>query len=245
MPSNIELIARLAHIDEKLDDMHAELGDLPKLVKKLEEKLRQQMRLVQETKKALEDLAHYRTTMRARQQELNEKEAKLNELQFSGQIRNNREFDALTHEIEFIRAERLRIEQELAQNTIKEENLKGLLERQQADVEETQRELQEREEELNQRSTEQDNEFRQLQTERKAIIEQLSAEWYAEYERIRTYHPDAAVHVCKGSCSGCFSALPAQVLVEMRNHPERMFVCEHCGRILYPEHYRIEEEEII
>lgn len=245
MPSNIELIARLAHIDEKLDDMHAELGDLPKLVKKLEEKLRQRMRLVEETQKALEDVVHFRATMRARLQELNEKETKLNELQFSGQIRNNREFDAVTHEIEFIRAERLRIEQELAQNAIKEENLKGLLERQHADVEETQKELQEREEELNHRSTEQDNEFRQLQAERKAIIEQLSAEWYAEYERIRTYHSDAAVHVRKGSCSGCFSALPAQVQVEMRNHPERMFVCEHCGRILYPEHYRIEEEEII
>lgn len=245
MPSNVELIARLAHIDEKLDDMHAELGDLPKLVKKLEDKLRQHMRQVEETQKALEDIAHYRTTMRLRLQELADKEAKLQETQFSGQVRNNREFDAITHEIEFIRQERLRIEQELAQNQIKEENLHGLLQRQQADVEDVRKELQEREEELNALSTEQDNEFRTLQAERKAIIEQLASEWYAEYERIRTYHSDAAVYVHKGSCSGCFSAIPPQMLVEMRNQPERMFVCEHCGRILYPEHYRIEEEEII
>ncbi|MCS6999438.1 MAG: C4-type zinc ribbon domain-containing protein [Bacteroidota bacterium] len=244
MPSNVELIARLAYIDEKLDDMHAELGDLPKLVKKLEDKLRHRMRLVEETQKALNDIAHFRSMMRMRLQELADKEAELNQKQFGGQIRNNREFDAITHEIEFIRAERLRIEQELAQNAIKEENLTGLLERQKADVEETTKELREREEELNALATEQDTEFRKLQSERKAIIEQLSAEWYAEYERIRSYHADAAVHVRKGSCSGCFSAIPAQVLVEMRNYPERMFVCEHCGRILYPEHYRIEEEEL-
>ncbi|MCX7929829.1 MAG: hypothetical protein N2663_03805, partial [Chlorobi bacterium] len=135
MPTNAEHIARLAHIDEKLDDMHAELGDLPKLVKKLEDKLRQHIRLVEETQKALDDIAHYRSTMRLRLQELGDREAKLQQVQFSGQIRNNREFDAITHEIEFVRQERLRIEQELAQNTIKEENLKGLLERQQADVE--------------------------------------------------------------------------------------------------------------
>jgi len=244
MPSNVELIARLAHIDEKLDDMHTELGDLPKLVKKLEDKLRQHIRLVEETQKSLEDVVRFRATMHARLEELREKETKLNELQFSGQIRTNREFDAVTHEIEFIRAERLRIEQELAQNAIKEENLKGLLSRQQADVEEVRRDLQEREEELNQLSTEQDTEFRQLQAERKAIIEQLSSDWYAEYERIRSYHTDAAVHVRKGSCSGCFSTIPPQIQVEMRNHPERLFVCEQCGRILYPEHYRVEEEEI-
>lgn len=245
MPTNVELIARLARIDEKLDDMHEELGELPKLVKKLEDKLRQRMRLVEETRKALEELEHYRTTMRHHLQELADKEAKLQQIQFSGSVRNNREFDAITKEIEFIRTERLRIEQELAQSEIKKENLQGLLERQNADVEEARTELQQHEEELNALSSEQDSEFRSLQAERKAIIEQLDAVWYAEYERIRTYHPDAAVYVRKGSCSGCFSAIPPQVQVEMRNHPNRMFVCEHCGRILYPEHYRVEEEELM
>lgn len=245
MPSNVELIARLAYIDAKLDEMHTELGDLPKQVKKLEEKLRQRLRLVEETQKALEDVAHYRKNMRLRLQELADKEEQLNQKQFSGQIRNNREFDALTHEIEVIRAERRRIEQELAQNALKEENLRGLLERQQADVEEARRELEEKEEELNALSAEQDSEFRALQAERKRIIEQLSPAWYTEYERIRTYHADAAVAVRKGSCGGCFSSIPPQTQVEMRNYPERMFVCEHCGRILFPEHLRIEEEEII
>ncbi|GIV54439.1 MAG: hypothetical protein KatS3mg039_0957 [Candidatus Kapaibacterium sp.] len=245
MPTNVELIARLAHIDEKLDDMHEELGELPKQVKKLEDKLRQRRRLVEETQKALEEIEHYRTTMRLRLQEFADKESKLQQVQFSGQVRNNREFDAITKEIEFIRSERTRIEQELAQSEIKKENLHGLLERQMSDFEEARAELQQREDELSSLSSEQDNEFRALQSERKAIIEQLAADWYAEYERIRTYHADAAVYVHKGSCSGCFSAIPPQVQVEMRNQPDRMFVCEHCGRILYPEHYRIEEEELM
>ncbi len=245
MPTNVELIARLAHIDEKLDDMHEELGELPKLVKKLEDKVRQRMRLVEETQKSLEEIEHFRTTMRLRLQEIADKVAKLQQVQFSGQVRNNREFDAITKEIEFLQDERERIEQELAQSEIKKENLRGLLERQKADLEEARTDLQQREEELNTLSSEQDTEFRTLQSERKAIIEQLASEWYAEYERIRTYHADAAVYVRKGSCSGCFSSIPPQVQVEMRNHPNRMFVCEHCGRILYPEHYRIEEEELM
>ncbi|HRI30264.1 MAG TPA: C4-type zinc ribbon domain-containing protein, partial [Candidatus Kapabacteria bacterium] len=53
-----------------------------------------------------------------------------------------------------------------------------------------------------------------------------------EYERIRTFHTDAAVKVRRNCCSGCFSAVPPQKLVEMRTKLDLIFTCEHCGRIL-------------
>ena len=240
MDSDVQRIAALSQIDEKLDEMHEDLGDLPKQVKKLELKLREQVALVEATQKALSDIEHFRNQAHVIFQEFTDKEAKLGDTQFS--VRNNKEFDAITKEIEFIRQERVRIDTELGQHSLKEENLKNSLIGQQADVLETQTLLTEKEQELEHLSSVQNAEFKDLQTRRKKIIAGLNPEWHSEYERIRTFHADAAVHTRKGSCSGCFSAIPPQKQVEMRNSKDAFFTCQICGRILYPEELHQENE---
>lgn len=241
MDSDVQRMAALAHIDEKLDEMHEELGDLPKQVKKLESTLRDQVAQVESTQKALADIEHFRNQSHIVLQEFTDKEAKLGDTQFS--VRNNKEFDAITKEIEFIRQERMRIDTELGQHALKDENLKNALIAYQAEVLETQTQLTQKEQELEHLSSEQNAEFKTLQTQRKKIVSALNPDWYVEYERIRTFHSDAAVHTRKGSCSGCFSAIPPQKQVEMRNSKDAFFTCQICGRILYPEGLHQESEE--
>lgn len=244
METDVQRIAALAHIDEKLDEMHEELGDLPKEVKRLETLVRERTTAVEETQAALAEIAAHRNRAHLTFQEFTDKEAKLADTQFTGQVRNNKEFDAITKEIEFIRSERQRIEAELAQNSVKEENLNNLLQHQQNDLNESQALLAQKEKELENLSNEQNEEFRQLHNQRKQTVAALNSEWYSEYERIRTFHSDAAVHTRKGSCSGCFSAIPPQKQVEMRNNINAYYTCQSCGRILYPEDLRVEEEII-
>ncbi len=240
MENDVQRIAALAHVDEKLDEMHEELGDLPKQVKKLEGLVRERSNAVEATQGELTAAENFRSTSNVMLQEFGDKQKKLTDSQSS--VRNNKEFDAITKELEFIRTERIRIEGELAQTSVKEENWKNMLVGQQAELLEAQTNLAAKEQELDHLSNEQNDEFKQLQAKRKSIIAGLNAEWYSEYERIRTYHSDAAVHIRKGSCSGCFSAIPPQRQVEMRNNKEAFFSCQICGRILYPEELRVEEE---
>ncbi len=240
MENDIQRLAALAHVDEKLDEMHEELGDLPKQVKKLEGIVRECSATVEATQTALAECESQRSTMNVMLQEFNDKQKKLTDTQSS--VRNNKEFDAITKELEFIRTERIRIESEHGQNDLREENLKNSLVDQQAALLEAQTNLAAREQELEHLSSEQNDEFKQLQAKRKSIIGSLNSEWYSEYERIRSFHNDAAVHIRKGSCSGCFSAIPPQKQVEMRNNKEAFYTCQICGRILYPEELRIEEE---
>jgi len=242
METDIQRIAALAHIDEKLDEMHDELGDLPKEVKKLEQIVRERLKIVQQTEVSLQEIATHKSNTHITFQEFTDKEAKLADTQFTGQVRNNREFDAITKEIEFIRSERARLEQELGQNAIKQENLEHLLQTQSSELKELQEKLGQKEKELDDLSNEQNDEFKQLQKKRKELGIAIFNEWYIEYERIRTYHNDAAVHLRKGSCSGCFSAITPQKLVEMRNNINAYYTCQSCGRILYPEDLRVEEE---
>ena len=52
------------------------------------------------------------------------------------------------------------------------------------------------------------------------------------YERIRVAKKGMAVAYCNGGvCSGCFSFIPPQKVVEIRNM-KRLYHCESCGRIL-------------
>ncbi|MBX7155356.1 MAG: C4-type zinc ribbon domain-containing protein [Candidatus Kapaibacterium sp.] len=242
METDIQRIAALAHIDEKLDEMHEELGDLPKEVKKLEAAVRERMRLVEQTETSLQEIASHKSNTHITFQEFTDKEAKLADTQFTGKVRNNKEFDAITKEIEFIRSERVRLEQELAQNALKQENLENLLGTQQSDLKDFQEKLAQKEKELEDLSNEQNDEFKTLQKKRKELSAAVNNDWYLEYERIRTFHNDAAVHIRKGSCSGCFSAITPQKLVEMRNNINAYYTCQSCGRILYPEDLRVEEE---
>lgn len=244
MNTDIQRIATLSLIDEKLDEMHEDLGDLPKEVKKLEKQVRILSTGLEETQSQLDEIALHRARVNVLLAEYSDKEAKLSDTQFTAQIKSNKEFDAITKEIEYIRNERIRIEAEVGQNSIREENLRGRLELQKTEFDEMKSVLTAKELELENLSSEQNEEFKSLLSRRKEITHEMDASIFSEYERIRTFHNDAAVQIRKGSCSGCFSAITPQRLVEMRNNQNAFYKCQSCGRILYPEHMKPEEEEL-
>lgn len=241
--TDIELIAKLSQIDEKLDEMHDELGDLPKEVKRLENLYKEKKKNIDSLQDELDSLVKFESDTHVTFAENKDREDKLGQQQYDGSVRNNKEFDAITKEIEHLRSEKIRLESELATNTLKIENLKSLLHHAIDDIEELQEVLTAREQELAALSSEQNEEFKELQTNRDEIIKQLRVDLHSEYERIRSFHNDAAVVARKGaSCSGCFSAIQPQRQVEMRNNPQGIYTCINCGRILYPETLVPEDE---
>jgi len=56
------------------------------------------------------------------------------------------------------------------------------------------------------------------------------------YNRIRGNARNglAVVPVERGSCGGCFNAIPPQRQLDIASH-KKVIVCEHCGRILVDE----------
>ncbi|MDQ1267270.1 MAG: uncharacterized protein QG635_2424, partial [Bacteroidota bacterium] len=76
----------------------------------------------------------------------------------------------------------------------------------------------------------------------KLIVKKVDAQNLKDYDRIRKFHGDAAVRVRKNSCSGCFSLIPQQIIVELRNNLNKLYFCENCGRIMYPEEILITDK---
>jgi uncharacterized protein len=229
----IQYLATLANVDINLDDLNEEYGDLPQQVKEAGNKLLKQKNIVNETEGILAEVKKFITETKQKLINLKDNEEKLSKQQFS--VRNNKEFDAISKEIAFSKQEHTRLSDELRNAFVKDENLVKMLEQQKKDLKEAETEVKEKEEELELISQGQTAELKELYEKRKEIISHIDSFTLSEYERIREYHHDAVVKIRKNSCSGCFSSVPPQLAVEIRNNLDTIFACEHCGRFIYPE----------
>ena len=239
MQSQIYKLATLSYIDAELDELEEEYGDLPQQVKDAELKVQERQELADETEGILNDVREFKKNSQVTLAELKTKEEKLSKQQFL--VRNNKEFDAITKEIEHIRFEYNRLSDEMRTVGVKEENLLRMLDQQKHDVKIVENELKDKKEELEDISSDQNEEVGNLRKKREKVIKEIDSSVMEIYGRIRTLHHDACVMVKKNSCSGCFSAVPPQIIVEIRNNLNDLYYCENCGRILYPEELGINE----
>ncbi len=233
MATKIQLLAALSYIDTQLDDLKEEFGDLPEQVTEKEQIAESMKAIHDETEGILKDIRDFVATAKVTLVELKEKEDELSKQQFMS--RNNKEFDAVNKEIEHLKNEHETLSTRMRTEGVKEENILRILEDQKKEYLQADVELKRKHEEFESLSLEQNDEVKVLTRKRKSIVTALDAETTEEYKRIRQFHTDVAVAVKKNSCTGCYSAVPSQKIVELRTNPERVFFCENCGRVLVPE----------
>lgn len=243
MEEQLQLLAQLAAVDAELDELHDELGDLPAEVKKIEKVARAKQDAVDATKAAIDELNQLRSTAHVTMQESHDKEQKLAQQQF--QVKNNREFDAITKEIDHLKQERADLDERLRTAGVTEENLTTTLQQQQAELDEVHSKLVDKEKALEALSGDQNEDLKKYIALRLKIIAKLDDTLEAEYERIRTFHSEAAVALRKNSCSGCYSAIPSQRIMEMKYQRDKLYTCENCGRILFTEDVAVDIEELL
>ncbi|MBU3699787.1 MAG: hypothetical protein FGM33_07235 [Candidatus Kapabacteria bacterium] len=243
MEEQLQLLAQLAAVDAELDELHDELGDLPNEVKKIEKVVRAKQEAVDATKQAIADIHHLRGTAHVTIQENQDKEQRLAQQQF--QVKNNREFDAITKEIEHLKQERIDLDERLRISGVTEENLTATLQQQQAELDEVHAKLVDKEKALELLSGDQNDDLRRFIALRLKIIAKLDDTLEAEYERIRTFHNEAAVAVRRNSCNGCYSAIPSQRIMEMKYQRDKLYTCESCGRILFTEDVAVDIEQLL
>ncbi len=242
MESQLQNLAALAFIDQRLDELNEDFGDLPVVVKQKEEAYSNASKMVEETKNIIEEIKNFCSTTKVTLVELKDKEEQLAKQQFL--VRNNKEFDAITKELETIRTEHLRLSDSLRSEGIKLENLKGILDNQLVAQAKAQFDHEEKKQEMEAVTGEQNDELNYLRQKRIKVLPGIREDFLEEYERIRRVISDAAVCLRKNSCTGCFSAVPPQKIVEIRNNTETIFLCENCGRILMPEDFMVDDDVI-
>ncbi len=149
------------------------------------------------------------------------------------EVRNNREYDSLTKEIEFQNLEIQLSEKRIKEASFKLESVKEVVLKSKELLEERSKDLVVKKSELDDiiadTEKEEDELLKKSQENEKFIEERL----LAAYQRIRKNARNglAVVQVERDACGGCFNKIPPQVQLDIRMH-KKIIVCEYCGRIL-------------
>ena len=233
MEQNILTLAKITFLDKMLDDFEDELGDLPKSIKIKEASISDKKFKISETEDILNDIKVFVSSAKTTLVALKEKEDKLIRQQFL--VRNNKEFDAISNEVKALKIEHEKLAIKMRTEGQKENNLIAILEEQKKELETLVEELTILNVQFNSLIEEHSSDIKKYTDTRKILRDRIQDELYSRYATIRKQIPDAAVYVRKSSCMGCYRQIPKQIIVEMRNQTERIFQCEHCGRLLIPD----------
>jgi len=148
-------------------------------------------------------------------------------------VRNNREYDSLSKEIEF-----QTLEIELAEKRKKE--FSEQVEEKEVHIADSNVILEERKGDLNNKKSELDEiiadtkkEEEILDKKRDDIENMIEPRLYTAYDKIRNNARNglAVVTVERDACGGCFNKIPPQRQLDIASR-KKIIVCEYCGRIL-------------
>lgn len=234
MYEKIMALYELQKIDSQIDEINKIKGELPLEVEDLEDEIAGLQTRIANINAEIEELNNL---TKQRKREIDQAQiqiAKYTEQQ--NNVRNNREFDAISKEIEY-----QQLEITLAEKRLKE--YAGAIKAKKASLESTDAVLAERNVDLTAKKTE----LESIEGETAAQIAELSAQGDAAkakiderllgaYNRIRSkvHNGLAVVTVKRDACSGCFNRIPPQRQSDIRQG-KKLIVCEYCGRILVPD----------
>jgi len=225
----IVALIRLQHIDSRISQIDKLRGDLPNDIADLED---ERAGLATRIERYKQEADEHEERRRDAERLIGESEAAIERYEKQQlQVRNNREYDALTKEIE---SHRQRITEAQASlesfETYKEESAENIS-KAEARLEELTTLVGEKRKDLDVVIGDTENEMKKLNDLREKTSEAIDQRYLSAYHRLRDRLRDgrAVVPLIRGAAAGF--AVPPQRQVEIRQG-NRIVVCEHTGRII-------------
>jgi uncharacterized protein len=229
-------------IDSRIDEIRNVRGELPLEVEDLEDEVAGLNTRIQKLEADLEVIDNDIKTKKNLIEDSKAAIKKYSEQQKN--VRNNREFNALSKEVEF-----QELEIELAEKHIKE--YKAQIEQKKEVISQTKEKLDDREKHLAHKKGELDDILAETQKEEDMLTKksndyenQIEPRLITAYKRIRNNVKNglAVVPVERGASGGSYFTIPPQVIVEIAGR-RKIITDEHSGRILVDEDLAKEQQE--
>ena len=215
----------------EIDEIKTLRGELPLEVQDLEDEIEG---LSHRLHKYEEEIEHIKGDIAQKQESIKEAQAMMTRYQSQLEdVRNNREYDNLSKEIEFqsLEIELLRKKINDAERLI---NLKtGDLEKGRAALESRQQDLDQKKAELDEIVADTKADEEKIREKAKAIETTIEPRLLTAFKRIRQSSRNGLgiVYVQRDACGGCFNKIPPQRQLDIRMR-KKIIVCEYCGRIM-------------
>jgi hypothetical protein len=218
-------------VDSEIDKIKTLRGELPLEVQDLEDEI---AGLETRLGNLKEEVVTLEKSVSKKINEISDSEALIKKYEEQQKnVRNNREFDSLSKEIEY-----QNLEIELYNKKIKEFNF--LIEEKKLVIADSESTLADRKTDLENKKSELDEIISDTQKEEEGLYKKsekveaiIEDRLLTAYKRIRTNARNglAVVPVQRDACGGCFNQIPPQRQLDIKSR-KKIIVCEYCGRIL-------------
>ena len=222
-----QLQTTLSGIDEK----RALRGELPLEVQDLEDELEG---LHTRLEKIKGEIADFQSAISMKKGEIADAQSSIERYKTQlNDVKNNREYDTLSKEIEF-----QELEVQLCEKKIREANVR--IEERKGDLAQTEEVIKDREQALEEKRNEHDEIMDETRVEEDKLKEKarelemkIESRLLTSFKRIRKNARNGLgiVYVQRDACGGCFNKIPPQRQLDIKIH-KKIIVCEYCGRIL-------------
>ena len=227
----LRFLYELQTVDSEIDKIKILRGELPLEVQDLEDEIAGLQTRLSNIQEEMNDLEG---AIQKKKNEIVDSQALIKKYQEQQMnVRNNREYDSLSKEIEF-----QTLEIELSEKRIREfsgqlEEKKQLESESQSLLDERTGDLDEKKSELNSIINETQKEEEELKKRSDNFEDLIEPRLLTAYKRIRKNARNglAVVPVERDACGGCFNKIPPQRQLDIRSR-KKIIVCEYCGRIL-------------
>jgi len=227
----IKVLYELQQVDSKIDEIRTLRGELPLEVQDLEDNIAGLETRISNLNTEVVELNQQVANKNLEIKNAQGLIAKYTEQQKN--VRNNREYDSLSKEIEY-----QTLEIELCEKKIKEfshqaNDKKLLIEQAELQLNDSRSDLQVKKGELDSIVTDTQKEEEELLKKSEAFQEITEPRLLQAYKRIRANARNglAVVMVNRDACGGCFNKIPPQRQLDIKMR-KKIIVCEYCGRIL-------------
>ena len=222
-----QLQTTLSSIDEK----RAMRGELPLEVQDLEDEI---AGLDTRIEKIQNEIKDYQSAITMKKGEINEAQSYVDRYQKPlDEVKNNREYDTLTKEIEFQTLEIQLCEKKIKEALIRIDERNHDLEQAAALKEDRLVALADKKSELDEIMQETREEEEKLKAKAKEYETKIEDRLLTSFKRIRKNARNGLgiVYVQRDACGGCFNKIPPQRQLDIKMH-KKIIVCEYCGRIM-------------
>ena len=231
MLPDIKHAIRLQLLDDRVAVLTKEIAAFPKHIAEIEKKLEAHQRHLESQRAALVANQKERKRLEGEVQVQDQKISKLKNQMM--EAKNNEQYHAFQHEIQFCQAEIRRFEDRTLELMTESEPLEKNVKAAEADLAQEKKQVDAEKVLASDRTAADRKEIETLKVERATIVPQMTPRVFSEYERIRKGRAGVAIaEAVNGRCSKCNIGLRPQFLQELKLG-QSIMVCESCKRMIY------------
>jgi len=229
MEEVLDLLIKIQKFDDEIKETETKIKAIPDKITKLQKEIKEANDNFKEKENRVQNL---KKEYKMKEGDIAENETKINKLNSQTfAVKTNEEYRAIISEIEFLKKENKRIEDEMMSLLEEEEKLKDTLQNSRQETNEYTEVRKKKISALEAEEKELKSKVAEAKKNFDEHFEKLPEDIQKMYRKIEKVRGKAVCLIDNETCTGCSTILTPQFLNELKKRKE-ILLCDNCGRIL-------------